>query len=67
MGEPNARNGSKPARIGVVSKRCPERAEFFALPIVRPIKVALCCEPRYEPGRAATPVLVHSLTEDASS
>jgi hypothetical protein len=33
MGEPNARNGLKPARIKIVDKRRPVRAEFFALPI----------------------------------
>ena len=34
MGEPNARSSSKPARIAIVSRQSPERAEFFALPIV---------------------------------
>jgi hypothetical protein len=37
MDEPNARNGSKPARIAIVSRPRPERAEFFALPIVEKI------------------------------
>jgi hypothetical protein len=32
IGERNGGNGSKPARIAIFRKRCPERAEFFALP-----------------------------------